>query len=166
MGMGATASGPTGAKDEYVVTYCGVRARDAPRSSPSRRDAPLARDRRLPPPRALGHAARLAGTTFWRPALTTPPATPIPPRAELRRGPAGVRRRQGRHPARAQERQGGSQPRRLLSHHRHRSKLATTDLVRRQQKLFAKNGRPAQAEIMSLARSDRARNRSSHVSRA
>jgi hypothetical protein len=26
MGMGATASGPTGAKDEYVVTYCKVRA--------------------------------------------------------------------------------------------------------------------------------------------
>ena len=25
MGMGATASGPTGAKDEYVVTYCRVR---------------------------------------------------------------------------------------------------------------------------------------------
>lgn len=30
MGMGATASGPTGSPDEYVVTYCRVRARDAP----------------------------------------------------------------------------------------------------------------------------------------
>ena len=34
MGMGATASGPTGSPDEYVVTYCRVRARDAPAHLP------------------------------------------------------------------------------------------------------------------------------------
>ena len=36
--MGATASGPTGAKDEYVVTYCRVRV--CPPQSRSRATAP------------------------------------------------------------------------------------------------------------------------------
>ena len=51
MGMGATASGPTGSPDEYVVTYCRVRARDAPALLPfSPRRPPRARP--SPPPRA------------------------------------------------------------------------------------------------------------------
>ena len=37
MGMGATASGPTGAKDEYVVTYCRVRVCPPPVPLPRHR---------------------------------------------------------------------------------------------------------------------------------
>lgn len=65
MGMGATASGPTGSPDEYVVTYCRVRARDAP--------AHLPFPPRCPPSRAAvawsaaarvgHHLASLAETT-------------------------------------------------------------------------------------------------------
>ena len=40
MGMGATASGPTGAKDEYVVTYCRVRVCPPPRPAPAPPRAP------------------------------------------------------------------------------------------------------------------------------
>ena len=63
MGMGATASGPTGSPDEYVVTYCRVRARDAPALLPFSPRRPLARGRRLRRRARWDHLARLAGTT-------------------------------------------------------------------------------------------------------
>ena len=74
MGMGATASGPTGSPDEYVVTYCRVRARDVPAllSSPPRWAPP--RWPSPPPPRAARHhLARLAETTSADHASPQPP---------------------------------------------------------------------------------------------
>jgi len=58
----------------------------------------------------------LSSRTFSPSDRLPPPSTPT---AELRRGAAGVRRRQGGHQARARGREGGAQPHRLLPHHRH-----------------------------------------------
>ena len=152
MGMGATASGPTGSPDEYVVTYCGVRARDAPALLPfSPRRPPLARGRRLRRRARCGSSCQTSrDDERWRPALTTPPRDPHPP---ARRTETGASRRLNAAKDAIQRVHKNAKvvPNRVDSYPITVtvSKAGETIWSGRQQKLFAKNGRPAQAEIMS-----------------
>ena len=88
-GVVSASGAPDVPADAYLVTYCHVRARDN-----------------------VIHARR---------ALATSRLPDLPPLrandAELRRGRAGVQRRQGGHPVRARGRGGCAAPHRLLPHH-------------------------------------------------
>ena len=146
MGMGQTASGPTGSPDEYVVTYCRVRAPARPSATATRTPPPpsvLLRGSSSQIRRAAASSRRSTALVLTRRFLSFPPVSSA--RIELRRWAAGVQRGQVRHPERPRGREGGAEPRGRVPDHGDRVEGRQEHLERAPARLVRKERPPGAA---------------------